>query len=437
MPPAGVTLPPLTYAHLLLIGTATRVVRYVNYASFTFMVWDMLLTLPDEVKYIWKARWTVIKVVFLSNRYVTPIILIGNLYTISGQAKDLSDQRLVPSVLTTFEQVSLALVALIIILRLHAIWQAGKRSLYLLVGIWVSGTAASIGMLIQTFFVHKRLIYHETKINICFTLVPNLWYLWLPDVIMHGFLITFLVYKAIATPRSSQTRMLGVLYADGIIYYTVTTVAILTALLTWRVASYVWIGLPLYSCWMILNVAMSRLLLSLKSTQAVHLYQSRRRYEDRIKRISMDPNDMEMDEQDQDQDDHHVASPTRKVTFRSDPEVGPGAGGFGPYGSGQPTSFMEMQSAHGHGGQTSRWKTRLTTASSTGSNNNNNGAAGMERSDAASATTAESRGNGTWWWWLLPQRRLSRSSLGDPEEEEEMNDPYDYMRGHEKYLSWL
>ncbi|KAG8861533.1 hypothetical protein FRB91_006241 [Serendipita sp. 411] len=92
MPPAGVTLPPLTYAHLLLIGTATRVVRYVNYASFTFMVWDMLLTLPDEVKYIWKARWTVIKVVFLSNRYVTPIILIGNLYTISGQAKDLSDQ---------------------------------------------------------------------------------------------------------------------------------------------------------------------------------------------------------------------------------------------------------------------------------------------------------------------------------------------------------
>ncbi|KAG8806561.1 hypothetical protein FRC17_004924, partial [Serendipita sp. 399] len=89
--PEGIVVP-ITLAHIRLIGYATRVVRYVNYAAFTFMLYDMLLTLADEVKYIWRARWTVIKVVFLINRYVTPIILIGNLYTISGFAKDLSDK---------------------------------------------------------------------------------------------------------------------------------------------------------------------------------------------------------------------------------------------------------------------------------------------------------------------------------------------------------
>ena len=35
----------------------------------TILVWDWLALLPSEYRYIWKARWTPLKVVFLLNRY--------------------------------------------------------------------------------------------------------------------------------------------------------------------------------------------------------------------------------------------------------------------------------------------------------------------------------------------------------------------------------
>ena len=35
----------------------------------TILVWDWLALLPSEYRYIWKARWTPLKIVFLLNRY--------------------------------------------------------------------------------------------------------------------------------------------------------------------------------------------------------------------------------------------------------------------------------------------------------------------------------------------------------------------------------
>jgi hypothetical protein len=77
--PAGINIP-LTYEHLLLIENAARYTKCVNYAALTLMFYDMLLTSVDEVKYIWKARWTLVKVIFLLSRYISPIIIIGNVY---------------------------------------------------------------------------------------------------------------------------------------------------------------------------------------------------------------------------------------------------------------------------------------------------------------------------------------------------------------------
>ena len=55
----------------------------------------------------------------------------------------------------------------------------------------------------------KTVIYYEDRANVCFTLVPNVWRLWLPDIIMHAFLVFFLVFKAIATPRSVRRHILA------------------------------------------------------------------------------------------------------------------------------------------------------------------------------------------------------------------------------------
>ncbi|KAG2072387.1 hypothetical protein BDR04DRAFT_984472, partial [Suillus decipiens] len=37
--------------------------------GYTVLIYDYLLTLNDEILYIWNAPWTIVKVLFLINRY--------------------------------------------------------------------------------------------------------------------------------------------------------------------------------------------------------------------------------------------------------------------------------------------------------------------------------------------------------------------------------
>ncbi|PVG01069.1 hypothetical protein CPB86DRAFT_773463 [Serendipita vermifera] len=441
--PAGVNIP-LTYSHLLEIFHAARVIRCVNYATFTFMVYDMMLTFAEEIKYIWQARWSVIKVVFLLNRYIAPIIIIGNLYAASGTASGLSDSDVWSDIFSrcqrwvlvsaTFEQIALALVALIVILRLHAIWQASRRTLYILIVVWMSGSITSIGMLYNTFYAHKRFIYYEDRLNVCYALVPDMWMLLIPDVILHAALVCFLIFKAIATPRSSQTRMLAVLYYDGVLYYTITFVSMLVALITWRAVDHVWMALPLYSVWMILQVAMSRLLLSLKSTQLVHTSKDHSHSDTTRYHNRRNANDLEMTENPSSPDSSTVVRPPSAFNTTSAKKVQFPRSAARSSKDDTPISFMEMESGARRG-----WR---PTSIRVGSRH---GFSGRDRVMASGnsdrgSMMSESRGN--WWWWLIPQRRrdFGRSSISttdEDHEEEERKDPYDYMRGHEKYLSWL
>jgi hypothetical protein len=52
------------------------------------LLYDHLLTLDDEVKYVWSAPGTIAKVLFLTLRYMVPLFLTGQ--TISTPNESLS-----------------------------------------------------------------------------------------------------------------------------------------------------------------------------------------------------------------------------------------------------------------------------------------------------------------------------------------------------------
>ncbi|KAG8832052.1 hypothetical protein FRC17_002115 [Serendipita sp. 399] len=75
------------------------------------------------------------------------------------------------------------------------------------------------------------------------------------------------VYNAIGTPRSSQRPALAILYRDGIVFYVITFSVFLTSLLVWRFASRIYMGLTLVAPWVVVQMAISRLLLDVKTSQ--------------------------------------------------------------------------------------------------------------------------------------------------------------------------
>ncbi|EDR04977.1 uncharacterized protein LACBIDRAFT_303914 [Laccaria bicolor S238N-H82] len=51
--------------------------KYFQIAAFVMLVYDQILTFPDEVvERIWKQNWSGATILFLINRYVTPLQFI-------------------------------------------------------------------------------------------------------------------------------------------------------------------------------------------------------------------------------------------------------------------------------------------------------------------------------------------------------------------------
>ncbi|TCD59887.1 hypothetical protein EIP91_011254, partial [Steccherinum ochraceum] len=58
----------------------TRVTVYMGFVSFMILVWDHIITLGDEVEYIWMGRKGPIVWLFFINRYLSPFGFIINLF---------------------------------------------------------------------------------------------------------------------------------------------------------------------------------------------------------------------------------------------------------------------------------------------------------------------------------------------------------------------
>jgi len=73
--------PPITLDRLVFLTNADMTVRYLLYAAFALMIWDHLLTFQREIQLVWRARWTVIKALFLFNRYITALVIAANAWS--------------------------------------------------------------------------------------------------------------------------------------------------------------------------------------------------------------------------------------------------------------------------------------------------------------------------------------------------------------------
>lgn len=87
----------------------------------------------------------------------------------------------------------------------------------------------------------------------------------MPTVVLHIIILATLLVKVVITPRSSNTAILRILLADGIVYYTATLAAQLVTVIVWGTKGSAFNGLPAYSMWCINIMAFSRFLLSLKT----------------------------------------------------------------------------------------------------------------------------------------------------------------------------
>ncbi|KAI0049405.1 hypothetical protein FA95DRAFT_1677530 [Auriscalpium vulgare] len=198
--------------------------RYVGVASFSLMVWDHIITFPDEVEYIWYGKKGLLVYLFFLNRYLIPLSFIVNIfaYFYGGWTHE-SCARFV-AYEGAFTMIGISVVGLMMFIRIRALY---RRS-------WlVQGTVIVIGL--AYIGVNSWLMTtHEPVFHKAFPLVDSCTMIfhpkvgsiaaasaWLP-LLYDTVVVALTLYRtAGAVWTKTAGQIVRVLLQEGLLYYSV------------------------------------------------------------------------------------------------------------------------------------------------------------------------------------------------------------------------
>ncbi|KAJ6464360.1 hypothetical protein C8R45DRAFT_1023812 [Mycena sanguinolenta] len=257
--------------HSIVVGLQNVVTsRYVSVAGYVVLLYDHLLTLDDEVEYIWRANNTVAKILFLILRYLVPLFLTGEAITRSGLAVvPMSDvvRRsygfIHPSVYAGL--VSIAISNFLVLLR---IWTTLPRGHLLVVrSLWFFIVMQLVGLAVTTWVITNMIpvLYFDASVGFCsFSSKPKVAGLWIPGLIFEVVVFVTVCWNALDRPRAlgtdSEAHITRMLFRDGITYF-IVSLRIANTVLAF-VAPVSLIFVVVYFIWATTTVTTSRLIIN-------------------------------------------------------------------------------------------------------------------------------------------------------------------------------
>ncbi|KAI0088523.1 hypothetical protein BDY19DRAFT_993920 [Irpex rosettiformis] len=213
-----------------------RVTVYMGFVSFMVLVWDHIITFGEEVEFIWNGRKGLLAVLFLLNRYITPLGFIINLFAgqSSGPLKFFCSPRLQLSqpyiscqhyvrYEGSMTVTGLNTTTLMMLLRISALYH---RQPWIVAFMAVCfGIELGVNAYLLT---HGVAVVHNSSIHACtmiFDESVSRWLAsasaWLP-LTYDTIVLTLTLYKTLGPLRKKTAgKIARVLLRDGILYYSV------------------------------------------------------------------------------------------------------------------------------------------------------------------------------------------------------------------------
>ncbi|QRW25374.1 dephospho-CoA kinase [Rhizoctonia solani] len=255
--------------------------RCLAIAGFCILIYDHILTFPQEVELIWKQQRSWVSVFFVLNRYITPLVLIVDVYDKGGLANFLSQTFCVNWYFaeSAWNLVAFSLIHALVALRVHAIWGRPRWLSITLALLFVAYFTVTtvIAFKFEIDFAHT--VAYNPLFRLCFAEVsPYLWTCWLPALIFELFVFVmtslknkgsvFQVIKAIEHSKNKvNTPVVRVLYRDGIIYFIVISLCSMFNMMVWLLAPPTLVALSKYFVLCIVPTMGARLVLNLRGSR--------------------------------------------------------------------------------------------------------------------------------------------------------------------------
>ncbi|PAV16794.1 hypothetical protein PNOK_0685800 [Pyrrhoderma noxium] len=198
--------------------------NYVGLASYTFLVYDHLLTFSDEVEYVWFRRKGPVVYLFFINRYIFPLAFIVNLYAYISPKYSPSNCAGLVIYEGSLSILAVANAGLVMIFRVNALYGGDNQPALATLGfLWlaqvgVSSFLVSSGMPVpHTPGIHScTLIFNpeRRKLSPLFSILP---------LVFDTTVLILTLHKTKAVLRTCKTSnaIVQTLQNDGILYYSI------------------------------------------------------------------------------------------------------------------------------------------------------------------------------------------------------------------------
>lgn len=260
-------------SHIDSFMRGLRWTRAVGLSGYTLLVWDFLLTFEDELRYIWPTRWSIVKIIFLANRYGN---LIG-LGIVNAQQTGLFrsssrsfcfDYTLISTILFFLSYTS---IPILVLLRAWALLRHRRKIAYTLIALFIFNVTVSLSILAYGLVLSGYDAFIMTNIiGTCINFVPSwAWVIWLPGIVLESGVFALTVVSLQQYSQGSISPLIRTLYRDGITFFAASLFSSVFNIAIWvRYPADPRNLLAIVMCLCVVNVAGQRLVLELRIINA-------------------------------------------------------------------------------------------------------------------------------------------------------------------------
>jgi len=203
---------------------------YLGIAAFCLLCYDIVITWDIEISLVWPAPLSLVKVLFLFNRYAVPGVYIWNVYMLSGTLTSVPGD----SYCYYFFAFNLAMQAIttngvgatLILLRVYALYNRNKRILALLVFLLLVELGMTLGISMYASVVTRDQMVFEPIFGTCalLTHLSWLWVVFLSMIIFDVTVFALILWKTwehvrAAGPAGVRSSLFSVMLYDGVAYF--------------------------------------------------------------------------------------------------------------------------------------------------------------------------------------------------------------------------
>ncbi|KAG1782189.1 hypothetical protein EV702DRAFT_512201 [Suillus placidus] len=216
-----------------------RASQYFSAAGLVILLWDHFLTVHDEVELIWRARWSLPKLLFLFNRYVVPacLIIFTDQWVLRRHFFRFGICQTWFGVGIVVGMVSIGTSNFLILLRLWVLWDRKTRLVLVTLPLFL---VTQITAIVCTAYVVSSMM---------------------PLVVFEPYL-----HSCILTQK--HAKMAKVMYRDGSIYFFVLFGLRVLNLVLSIVSPLSLMFLGVFFIWSACNVTLTRLIMNLRRAAA-------------------------------------------------------------------------------------------------------------------------------------------------------------------------